>query len=401
MIDVETISESIKKLDSWIEKNDWKGYDPFDGLSARSSKLLTLNNHYLKIAWQQSVRRLPINIRPLLGIKQQTGSKGLGFSAMGYLKLFQATQDDRYLNKMKYCLDWLSKNYSKGYSGYAWGNHFHYESRGGDIPLGIPSIVWTSWIGVAFLNAFEVLNDKKYFDIAKSAADFIVNDIKYYELNDNAICFMYTPAKGISFNRTIHNSNVLGAWLLARLYKHTKNEKYFELSRKSVNFAMECQLDNGAWYYGEPKKYQWIDNFHTGYNLEAIHGYIKATGDRTHLDKLIKGYKFFIDTFFEEDGLPRYYDYKRYPIDIQCASQAIQTLVNLREYDDRSLDLAKKVAQWTIENMQDYKGFFYFRKYPLMTNKTPMFHWGQATMLSALGHLYEGLKANGKDQPEA
>ena len=148
-------------------------------------------------------------------------------------------------------------------------------------------------------------------------------------------------------------------------------------------------MDNGAWYYGEPKKYQWIDSFHSAYNLEAIQGYIKATGDKTHEEKFVKGYRYFIDTFFEKDGTPKYYDYKTYPIDIQCASQAIQTLVNLKEYDERSLEVAEKVALWTIMNMQDSKGFFYFRKYPLVTNKTPMFHWGQATMLSALAHLYQ------------
>ena len=123
--------------------------------------------------------------------------------------------------------------------------------------------------------------------------------------------------------------------------------------------------------------------------LESIYGYIKATGDKTNEDKLIKGFKYYKETFFEKDGTPRYYNYKTYPIDIQCASQGIQTLVNLSEYDQTSIELAKKVALWTIRHMQDSKGFFYFRKYPLITNKTPMFHWGQATMLAALSCLFK------------
>ena len=38
--------------------------------------------------------------------------------------------------------------------------------------------------------------------------------------------------------------------------------------------------------------------------------------------------------------------------------------------------------------MQDSKGYFYYRKYPLMKAKTPMLHWGQATMFKALAHLF-------------
>jgi hypothetical protein len=74
-------------------------------------------------------------------------------------------------------------------------------------------------------------------------------------------------------------------------------------------------------------------------------------------------------------------------VDIQCAAQAIDTLAFFGDYDREAVDEAAKVALWTIENMQDGDGFFYYRQYPLMTCKTPYFHWGQATMFKALSHL--------------
>ena len=37
--------------------------------------------------------------------------------------------------------------------------------------------------------------------------------------------------------------------------------------------------------------------------------------------------------------------------------------------------------------MQDPTGFFYYRRYPLLTAKIPMLHWGQATMYHALSVL--------------
>jgi len=378
------------RLDDWITSHEWKGYDPFDGLSARLLGLGRLQNHYLKIILQQSVRRLPINVRPLLGIRPESSSKGMGFCALGYLKLFQATGDAQYSEKLRYCLDWLMNNYSSAFSGRSWGNHFPYASRGGAIPKGFPTIVWTSLLANAFLDAYEEFGNAEYLETAQAAGEFILKEISRFEADDGSICFMYVPHKKERLEeQCVHNSNVLGAWLLSRLYKHTGETELLNLSKRSIAFTARRQRDNGAWYYGEPRKFHWIDSFHTGYVLESLHGFSKATNDDSFDEQLKKGYKYFMRTFFEDDGLPRYYDHKRYPIDIQCASQGIQTLVNLREYDDASLDLASTIASWTIDNMQDRDGYFYFRKYPLLVNKTPMFHWGQATMLAALGALIE------------
>ena len=54
MNDIGLIQNSIRKLDAWINKNDWKDYDPFDGLSAKFAHFLTFDNHYLRIVLQQS-----------------------------------------------------------------------------------------------------------------------------------------------------------------------------------------------------------------------------------------------------------------------------------------------------------------------------------------------------------
>ncbi|MFZ3374627.1 MAG: hypothetical protein WA183_03655, partial [Chthoniobacterales bacterium] len=76
-----------------------------------------------------------------------------------------------------------------------------------------------------------------------------------------------------------------------------------------------------------------------------------------------------------------------YPVDIQCASQAIDTLCFFSEEHPEGLALAAKVAAWTIGQLQDPSGYFYYRKYPLVTSRTPYFHWGQATMFKALSHF--------------
>ena len=159
-------------------------------------------------------------------------------------------------------------------------------------------------------------------------------------------------------------------------------------------YSCARQLPDGAWYYAEAPNYHWIDNFHTGYNLDSLKSYIEDTGDKTFEGNLNRGYEFYKNHFFEESGRPKYYHNRAYPIDSQCASQAIETLANFSEYDTSSLELGAKVAKWTIENMQDKKGFFYYRQYPLLKAKTPMLHWAQATTYKALTLLL--LKINKK-----
>jgi len=52
-----------------------------------------------------------------------------------------------------------------------------------------------------------------------------------------------------------------------------------------------------------------------------------------------------------------------------------------------TLALSEKIAKWTIENMQDEIGYFYYQKWPFLTNKIPYMRWGQAWMMYALATL--------------
>lgn len=383
------IYEALRKLDAWVVRNEWKGYDPFDGLSSPLANISTFSVPFLERIWLQAVRRFPINLRPALGIKPHTSTKAMGFFAQGYLKLYQTYSQRDDLEKMKFCLRWLMDHPSKGFKGYGWGNQFGGQTRGGYIGKETPTVVWTSLIGHAFLDAYEELREPKYLDVACRAAEFITNELGWVEDGD-AICFNYIPSPGGPVTKGkdgVHNSNVLGGGFIARVHSIVPTPQYAELAKRSMAFTVRDQLQNGSWNYGTAPTYHWVDSFHTGYVLESLDWYSRATGDRSYDDAARRGYKFFIETFFGADGTPRYYDRKTAPLDIQCTSQGIQTLVNLRAWDSRSLSVAQRVAHWTITNMQDKTGYFYFRKYPFITNKTPTLHWGQATMFAALALL--------------
>jgi hypothetical protein len=52
------------------------------------------------------------------------------------------------------------------------------------------------------------------------------------------------------------------------------------------------------------------------------------------------------------------------------------------------------VALWTITNMQNGDGHFAYRRYGRLRVRTPMLHWGQATMAKALAVLLDRLGAS-------
>lgn len=383
--DAALLLEALRKVQLWVEEHGYRGYEPFDGLSS-FLRPLTFGNRFGEVLLQQIGRQCPINLRPILGIKPQESTKGRGYMAWGHLLRFSATGSQDDLSKAELCLDWLDRNRSRKYQKHSWGNAFDYSSRSGRIPRDEPTIVWTALIAQPYLEAFERTGNDRWLKIADSICSWIL-DLPRDETGTGA-CLAYDFCQ-LAF---VHNSNMLGAAALARTAKHTGNPEYLRVAQSAMEYSCTRQLEDGAWLYGEKSMYGWIDNFHTGYNLDSLKRYISYTGDQTWSDVLLKGFAYFKERFTEEDGCPRYYHNRRYPIDIQGAAQVIDTLAFFSDHDPTSLELAAKVARWTIEHMQDRDGHFYYRRYPAITAKAPMIHWGQATMFKALAHLWGKLE---------
>jgi len=378
---------SIQRLSAWVEQNDYRAYDTFDGLNARFVRPFTFETAFLRTVLQQGIRRFPLNLRPLLGVRKGYSTKGMAFLARGYMRLHRATGDAAWANKAEFALQWLIENQSNGYSGACWGNHFDYQSRNFYLPKGVPTIVWTSLIGHAFLDGYDHFKKEQYLQIAISACEHILKDLGKYP-DGEGTCISYIPG-GKSL---VHNANTLGGSLLARTYSYTRSETYRELAQRSLQYTAQYQRSDASWYYGEKENLHWVDNFHTAYVLDCFKFYGESTGDERFDRNMMSGYEYWKKTFFLADGTPRYYSHKTLPLDIQCSSQAIDTLVFFHDRDPESVPLAVKVAQWTIEHMQDDTGYFYYRRYsPWLVNKTPTLHWGQATMLCALAGLYQQL----------
>jgi len=370
------IDTSLHKLRRYVEQEDFAGYDPYDALNSPILSALSFGSKYPRIAFIQALKRLPINLRPLLLMRKGHNPKGLGLFLWGYAKLYAAEKKPEYLQQIEHILGLLEQTKSQGYAGNCWGYNFDWQSRAFYVPKFTPTIVNSSFIGHALLDTYRYTGNERALAMAVSIKDFLVKDLNRQEDAD-AFCFSYTPID----RYFVHNANLLGSSLLARLVKYTADKGISDTALSSLRYSMQHQREDGSWYYAEKKTAHWIDSFHTGFNLQSILYFLDEGYCPEYRKDFERGVEFYRRNFFLDDGTPKYYHNALYPIDIHAPAQAIAFFSRMgAEY--RSL--TEKLVQWMINNLQDERGFFYFQKTSRHTNKMPYMRWSEAWAFHAL-----------------
>ena len=390
-----TILDSFCNLKDYCEAEHFKGWDPYDGLNSRLARTFLPLKHsaILRLCIIQCFKRCPINLRKIAFVPKEYNAKGIGLLLSGYCNLYQIIcrhpEWSERLGTQKMIKAWIEQLsellislQSKGYSGACWGYNFDWQARRLFLfPKYTPTVVATNFCATALMDAYEVTKNKRYLEIALSAAEFVMKDLHRTPYK-NGFLFSYSPLEG---NDTVFNASLLGSRLLSYCYYYTKNEEYRILAEKSIMACCDGQRDDGAWVYGMLPVQNWVDSFHTGYNLDALAAYQELTGDEKYKTNIDKGFNYYINNFFEYNGTPKYYNNKTYPIDIHCPGQLLITLSRLHKISDYK-ELADKVLHWTISNMQNKNGYFYYQLKPGISSKISYMRWSNAFMFNAFSH---------------
>lgn len=391
------INKTINKLKEHCEDENFKGYDPFDGLNSRFFDFFPIFRKcdFFKLAWIQFFKRSPINFRRIAGIKKEYNPKGLGLFLSAYCNLYKINSNRETLDQIHFLIDEIKKQQSTGYIGACWGYNFDWQSKAFFQPKGTPSIVVTSFVGCSLLDAYEIIKDPKLILMARSACDFVLNDLHRTYDNEGDFSFSYSPLD----QTQVYNASLLGVRLLCRTYSFTKEPSLLDESKKAVAYVCKRQQENGSWSYSPLPFHSWIDNFHTGYNLECIYTYQTISKDYSFQEQLDKGLDFYLKTFFEDSGIPKYYSNSKYPADMHNTAQLIVTLSKMNLLEQEKI-LVDKVLQWSIKYMFDQEGgYFYHNKGKYYTIKIPYIRWTQAWMFLGLSHylLQYNFKKIGKE----
>jgi hypothetical protein len=178
--------------------------------------------------------------------------------------------------------------------------------------------------------------------------------------------------------------------LMARLGRLTGRSDFRSASAAATRFTVGHQRPDGSWMYGEQPHLQWIDGFHTGYVLNSLLTCLESEpGDTTVEAAWRQGLRFYVDALIERDGTPRYTPSSRFPIDGQCAAQAILTLARAAPLEPALARRRWHVLAYALGRLQRADGAFYFQRERFWSNRIAHPRWVQAPMLSALTHLIE------------
>lgn len=384
------LEAAYEQLFKYCESENFAGYDPFDALNSRIFRALPLKNFTLpRLVFLQTVKRSPFNLRSLLKIEKGTNAKGIALFALAELARFRTTYSPQHAENARQLLKKLEAlKIQKPKT--AFGYNFDWQSRAFFAPVGTPTIVPTAFAARAFLEGYALFGDENYLEIAGEICSFILEDLNRISGSEDEICFSYTPLD----RSVIFNASLLAGECLAEVGKITNDENLLETAAKTARFVIRRQMENGAWAYGSKLRHAWVDNFHTAYILLSLFRLQKLIPNLENETKvpIKKGLNFWLENFFLADGTPKYYDKQTFPVDIHSASAAIVALCELAELDERCLPLARKVAGWTLENMRDERGFFYYQKRRFRTVKIPFIRWSQAWTAYALAKLIERSK---------
>jgi hypothetical protein len=374
------------ELFAWCRAHDFAGHDPFDALNSRLFQATPLaQSRNARLIWTQLVKRSPADVRSLARVPAERNAKGIALFALAQIANYRRTRKEADGAQAREFLSGLLSMKIDGYSGACWGYNFDWQSRNFFAPRDTPTIVPTAFAARAFIEAGRDL-DSEYIEAARSVCDFIARDLPRTVDTANEVCFSYAP----NSDTRIFNASLLAAEVLASVGKLTGEIKLLELAERATRYVVNNQRSNGSWYYGTDQKQAWIDNFHTAYILFSLKRIIGISSAKQEFEPaLARGYQFWKTNFFLAEGWPKYYDDDPYPADAHAAASAIVTFLECRDFDREALTLAQTGASWTIRNLRDSRGFFYYHPRRFYTVRKPYMRWTQAWMLYALARLLE------------
>lgn len=372
----------------------YAGYDPYDALNTSWSVLR--KGKWPPVLAIQVMKRNPVNIRSLLGIKPVQNAKGLGLF-LEALAVLEKQNRGTYGEQIKELLLALENTSTPGYSGTCWGYPFDWASPVKVLPTGSPTIVATGFVAKGLYKAATLGDFPLAEELFRGIEPFIMNDLPRFE-DETGLCISYSTVK----KDCCYNATMLAAGYFARLYRLSSNESHRTLAMRIAEFVVQRQHSDGRWDYSvdlDTGKVRVQTDFHQGFILDSLIETMQYLGERPQhwMEALTRGADFYFEQQFAINGRSYFRLPRRFPTDVHHQAQGIITACRLKNMGRDESDKAHRMTDWALKHLYDGKGSFYYRHFAWFTDKTRYMRWGQAWMTLALA-LYHTSYA--QDQPE-
>jgi hypothetical protein len=408
---IQHLTSVFDSLAAWCRARNYAGHDPFDALNSRLFQATPLTrSRAARLAWTQLFKRSPINLRRLARVPAEKNPKGTALFALAALSRLRVLRTKEVETEARALLDELIEAQIETRHGAAWGYNFDWQGRAFFAPRGTPAVVPTAFAARALVEASREFGDEKYLRLARASCEFILRDLNRSSesdvdencadenvadesgdlergASDAEVCFSYTP-----LDRTrVFNASLLAAETLAAVGALAKEAEFKREAVSAARYVIRHQRADGSWTYGAEGFQSWSDNFHTAFVLTSLARIVETCADcrEEFQHALRRGFDFWRANFFRADGFPKFTPARDYPADAHSAGAGLVALAELKNLSTGALPLAKKIAHWSIENLRDPRGFFYYQRRRTHTIRTPYMRWSQAWMLYGLARLLE------------
>ncbi|HEX5955382.1 MAG TPA: glycosyltransferase [Solirubrobacterales bacterium] len=378
------IRTTLTELDAWGEAREWIGSDPYEGLNAKVAAMA--RGALARRALIQTVKRSPLDPRPLLGIAPRPSSAALAHVLSATVRMARAgvLSLDEGAARVERLVATLRELQTSDHAGSAWGYPFDMRSRFFFYAAGTPNTIATSFAGLALLDAHALTGSTESLELAQGAGDFLLAEVPQTAAEIGAY-FGYLPTD----STPVHNANLLACSLLASLEPATGREDFARAARAGVAYAVAHQRDDGSWPYAGDARGDWVDGLHTGYVLDGLLVCAVALGFSGARAAHRRGLDYYARNLIAGDGAAKAFDRSLYPIDGQYVAQAIRSFTLAAALDRARLETAARVYEFAMRRMRRRDGAFVFQRHRRWVNPIPHVRWVQAPMLDALSMLYE------------
>ena len=388
----------------WARGRDYFGYSKFDALNSPVLRLLAGRSRFLRSGFVFGVSRLPVNLRPWLGVRRRQNPKGLALFARAYLRLARVTGDGELAGEGRRLLEVLLGISQKGrYAGECWGYDHPWQNVAFFIPAYEPNTVVTCTVAEALLDAYEADGQERWLEAARSAARFVMEDLRYMAVGEGMLCCSYD----LHSDWKVVNVNGMVAALLGRLWGHTREEELRERAWAHLRWVLSQQTGEGAWYYTDPPEASriTIDNYHTGFVLDSLGACRLRLGeDAAVAEAYERGLAYYRTELFEGDGAPKWMFDRSWPRDVHGAAQGVITFSRAAGLAGEAgeapgrLGFARKVLDWALGNLYEPRaGRFYYQQGRGWTKRFTLMRWCQGWMCLALAEYLAARERAGRE----
>jgi hypothetical protein len=385
------VKETLFKLEKYIEKENYKGWDPYDALTSEFINKATSIHPFVQRVAIHLLKNSPINLRNLFGIKKDYNPTALSLFIDGYVNLYKVYDEQEYIDKANFLKEILfTLNCVQNENELGWGRNFKFITTKETHELNKPLTFLNAKLTLSLLNLYEVTKEKLILENTKKAIYSIIKNGRVFETKEGT----YVGYSSDSQPRYIFNASILTAELIMKYLYFSKqnnenicNTNVRELAERLIDTVLDKQQKDGKWYYGYNYDFSVLKNidFHQGFVSDALLGISKYSEYKK--DEVLKAHKLGIKFMYKEqiadDGRFKWRLPKEYPVDIHNQAQGIISLSRIE--GNNFEDKLKKTLSYTIDNFFDDKeGYFYYQKNRLFTIKIPFIRWGEGWMFFAL-----------------